>query len=479
MNVLMRNRIVLFLPLFLFFASGVRANNENIGLLAAIDIALAQSDFAHDLQEDIVLSKMGVAAAEHRFDTKLVPLSNIGYTQGTGSQQLGMEFRKELKTGASISYGVVGDRIDDNSGYVVENPTSAKAYVRISQGLFRRWGVKYNLVNLSAAELRDKEKAIHAERSKQTFVLNVVQKYYDVVQAKQLLKKTEKALERSREHLDSAKARQAVGLVSKVDVYRAELAALDAESMLQNQQRQKRKAVDSFRELLRLSEDTLFSVSGMIVQMTPVVSESWEEDLFKTRLDWQAHRVRAELNKLEIYKAQQDLTPDVGLSFTLERKGEGESIEEAVTLDQTNWSIQLEMLSSLDTFNEESVLIRKKIDKAKLRRSKEALSRQIKREVSEAFQDLIAEENDYQISIKRLKQAEMALDLAVTRYEKGLSDNLDVLDAETAYSEAGFGISRSLTGYNLASVSLAYKLGVLDRQWIEMSLKSTNAVNRK
>ncbi len=123
--------------------------------MQAIDFVLTGSDKARDLADSLILSEMDVATAEHFFDTKLVPLTSIGFTKGTGSQQLGMEFRKETSVGTSVSYGVVGNRIDDSSGYEVANSTNASAYVRVSQGLFRRWGTQYNLTDLNSAETAD------------------------------------------------------------------------------------------------------------------------------------------------------------------------------------------------------------------------------------------------------------------------------------------------------------------------------------
>lgn len=447
---------------------------ERWSLLQTIDLALSQSDAAHDLHDNLLLSRMEINTAGHRFDTRLVPLTNFGVRQGTGAQQLGLEFRKETDIGSSIAYGMVGNRIDDNAGYVVLNSTNAKAYVRISQGLFRRWGARYNLNDLSAAELRAKEEEIKTERAKQALILNAVKKYYDLVLAEQLLAKAERSLVRNKEHLNSAVSRQSVGLVSKVDVYRAELAVLDGESARENQLRQKQRGEDGFRELLRVADDEVLQVADTIDKMVPVIPESWEEELFLTRLDWQAYRVSVEINEVETFKAKRNLAPDIGLSFVLEQKGEGASAEEALTMDQTNWAIQLEMLSSLDSFNEENVLLKKKIEKAKLRRGEEALRRKITREAREAFQDLLAEERNHQLGIRRLQQAEMALDLAKTRYEQGLSDNLVVLDAETAFSDAEVNISRSMTAYNIAATVLAYNLGVLDRQWVEMSLDNVD-----
>jgi outer membrane protein TolC len=470
-----RWRIVQISAVFLCCALPPCQAAERTDLLQAIDLALSQSDTAYDLRDTLELSKMATAAAEHYFDTKLVPLTAIGLRQGTGSQQLGMEMRRETQTGTSLSYGLVGNRIDDSTGYVVENTTNTRAYVRLSQGLLRRWGSKYNLTDLNVAELRRKEQEILAERARQTLILTAVQRFYDVVLADQLMVKADKSLARSREHLNSATSRQSVGLVSKVDVYRAELAMLDAESVREGQIRQKERTADAFRELLRMGEDESVQADGTVTKMIPIVPESWEEELLSTRLDWQAHRVGVEIADLEIYKAKQNLSPDIGLSLTLEQRGDGNTVEDSLDMDQTNWSVQLQMLSPLDTFTEENALLRKKMEKAKLERTSAALQRKIRKEARSAFLDLVTEERNYQINLRKLHEAEMALDLAKTRYEKGLSENLEVLGAETAFSEAEINISRSLTACNIAAVTVAYNLGVLDRQWVQLALEKNAA----
>lgn len=443
---------------------------ETHTLLQAVDFALTGSDKAYDLKDNLALSKMDVAQAEHYFDTKLVPLTSIGFTQGTGSQQLGMELRKETRAGTSVSYGVVGNRIDDNTGYAVENSTNARAYVKVSQGLFRRWGERYNLAELTRTQLLSKEVEITVERERQTLIRSAVQKYYDLVLASQLETQSRKALERSREHLNSAISRQQVGLVSKVDVYRAELATLDAEIALENQHRSFQRSEDSYKELLRIGANDSIEVVKGVEKMSPIVPQHWEKGVWKTRLDWQAYRVKMKVNKVEVYRAEKNLSPDVGLSATVEQKGEGDSVEDALEMDQTNWAMQLELLSSLDTFDEQHALTRVKMEKAKLQREEAALKRRIIRETNDAFLDFLSAEKKHFISLKRLEQAGMALDLAKTRYEKGISNNLDLLDAEAAFSETETDIARALTAYNLAAVAFAYNLGVLDRRWIEASL---------
>jgi len=466
--------MVFVLPVCLLPEPVSATTSPDNALLQAVDLALTRSDNAMELKDSAVLGQMEIASAEHEFDTKIVPLTSLGFTEGTGTQQLGLEMQKEVETGATVKYGMVGTSYSDDSSYVLSNSANARAYVKVSQGLFRRWGSRYALNNLNVAQLRDKADEISAERSRQGLILSTVKMYYDLVLGRQLLQKYENAFQRAKEYLEAAKDRQAVGLVSKGDVYRAELAMLSAENGVDLQKRSVQRAHDQLFDTLRLTDAEPFVVSDEIRRMVPVIPDGWEDGIYQSRLDWQAQRVNIQINRLEMFQAERDLLPDVGLSFVVEQKGQGDDTEEALNLDETNWSVQLEMLSSLDSFSEQAALARKKIERGKIQRKTEALRRQIKREARDGFLDLVSAEKALDLNNKRLKQAEMALDLAKIRYEKGLTDNLEIMDAEAAFSDAEMEISRSLTQYNVAAVTLANNLGVLDRQWLEMSLPDVN-----
>jgi len=440
-------------------------------LLDFVHVALLQSDTALDVRDSLELSEIDVDLAEHQFDTRIVPLTSIGFTEGTGSQQLGVELIKEVETGTNITYGVVGNRVDENSDYVIENQNSASAYVRVSQGLFRRWGKKYNLTSLDVARLRNELAIIDADRQMQSLVLTTSKKYYNLLLEDKLLRQSQQALIRSREHLESAASRQSVGLVSKVDVYRAELAALGAEGMLQAQERRREQAYDDFKEQLHLPVETELEWRQSIDMIMPVLPEEWERTVLANRLDWQEYLMKVQIAKREMYKVERDMLPDVGLSFTLEQRGEGDSMEEAIDLNDTNWSFQVQMNSPINDRAEKSALLRKQLEMSRLRREGETLRRKIRREIKDGFAELQMAEQRHQVSRRQLEQAKLASDLAKSRYEKGLSDNLDMLDAESALSDAELATSRSLVEYNNAAIQLAYVMGILNTEWLRVSVR--------
>ncbi len=474
----MPNEITMFFRsvLFLLVLGSIQPPEPAVALqehelLSFVSLAMRQSDDAFTARDEKVLGKLDVAIAEQQFVTKIVPLTTIGFTEGTGSQQLGIEFQRELEAGTEVTYGVVGNRLEESSDYVIENSHSAKAFVRISQGIFRRWGQEYNLTGLDVARLQNNLSEMIADHALQTITLETVRKYYALLLEDHLLKKSKEALRRSKEHLESAKSRQSVGLVSKVDVYRAELAALSAENMLHNQQRSRQRALDDFREQLGLEEDGALNWHESIQKILPVLPEDWESTVLNNRLEWRKYQTSLKIAERQMYKAKRDLLPDIGVSLTLEQRGEGDSIEMATEFDQTNWAFQVQMNSSLNSKTEEAAVTRKSIEQARLRREGKALRRKIMREVKDGLADLKTAELQHQLNMQQLKQAELALDLAKIRYEKGLSDNLDMLDAEAAFSDAELAISRSLVAFNDAAVHLAYTMGILDIDWLQMSVK--------
>lgn len=440
-------------------------------LLDFVHVALLQSDTALDVRDSLELSEIDVDLAEHQFDTRIVPLTSIGFTEGTGSQQLGVELIKDVETGTNITYGVIGNRVDESSDYVVANRNSASAYVRVSQGLFRRWGKKYNLTSLDVARLRNELAVIDGDRQMQSLVLTTSKKYYNLLLEDKLLRQSQQALTRSREHLESAVSRQSVGLVSKVDVYRAELAALDAEGMLQAQERRRELAYDDFKEQLHLPVETELEWRRSIDKIMPVLPEEWERTVLNNRLDWQEYLMKVQISKREMYKVERDMLPDVGLSFTLEQRGEGDSMEEAIELNDTNWSFQLQMNSPINDRAEKSALLRKQLEMSRLRREGDTLRRKIRREIKDGFAELQMAEQRHQVSRRQLEQAQLASDLAKSRYEKGLSDNLDMLDAESALSDAELATSRSLVEYNNSAIQLAYVMGILNTDWLRVSVR--------
>jgi outer membrane protein TolC len=454
--------------LMLLIAPALTSASEQLGLIEFVRLALRQSDQSYALLDSVATAGLDLAAAAHEFDVTWVPLARIGSFSGDGRQELGLEARAKTFSGTTISTGFVGSRTESDT-LELSNSHSLRAYVKLSQGLFRRWGEKYSRANLTQAELRQTYQQLRSARGKQTLILNAVRRYYEAVLAQKLIDVSEQALKRSRKILASARARQTAGLVSKVDVYRAEVSTLNTQSALEDRRRALNNALEDLHEQIGLSGIKRFKIDSQINELAPVLTPDLENDALTLRPDWLAHQTQMDMSALSIYKAERDLLPDLSLNLVLEQKGLGDSIEEAGHLDQTDWSIQLEMRSTLDNFHEKNTLSRERIEAAKLRREGNSLKRSVQRDVRKAMQDLLADERRHRISLRKLEQARLALELAQIRYERGLGDNLDLVSAESSLADAELEILRTRVTYNIGAVELGYAVGVLNLQWLDLA----------
>jgi len=462
----------------LISANASSESPDKLDLIQYVSLSLERSDAAFNLKDTLIFSGFDVLLAENQFQTHLIPLANFGVSTTTGTQTLGIEARRTNEFGTTFSAGVVGTQFNSNN-IAIENDYSTRAFIRLSQGLFRRWGRDYNRSGLTAAEIEQRKAQMIARKKRQDIILSSVRAFYQSLLSFQLVDKTEQALTRVQKHLESARARQSVGLVSMVDVYRAELALLDMENNLKDQRRIHVRNMEDLHERLALELSNGLIIERNITRITPVIPEDWAQRLLEYRPDWQVHIIEREKSRLSMYRSEQNLLPDLSLNVLLEKIGVGNSIEDASKLEQNNWAVQLELASTLDKLKEKTELARERNKTARLVRNGRALKRHIQREARDAFEDIVAEDRRHRISRERFTQAEKALELSKIRYQRGLSSNLDVLDSEVAYSKAELDILNTLVAYNIAAVRLGRSLGILDLNWLKISLKPIDGADKK
>lgn len=464
-----RQRMILIV--IILFAGCLPASALSLDLVAYADLVLRQSDTALNIRDSLVERRLDVELAENQYEIQFVPLVSLGVQQGTGAQTFGFEARRQTAFGPQFTAGVRGDqRFSDE--FVLTDSHSVSAYIRVSQGLFRRWGEEYIRAPLTRAELTAEREQISAIRRRQDLLLSAVQTFQNTVLSALLVERTGQAMKRAQANVEVARSRQSVGLVSKVDVYRAELALLTAEDNFRDQERNHLRDVEALYEMAGRIPDGRLQPNSTIGAMVPVLPDDWEDELLTYRLDWQSHLVDRRLNALAIHVAERDTRPDVRLSVEVSQRGLGDGFDAATRSGDAEWAILLNLESSLGNVGERAALSRELTSASRLARDEVALNRKIRREAREAWEDVIAEDRRRDIVRQRLEQAESALELAQMRYERGLSDNIDVLDAELAFSDAEMDVARVQINYNLAAVRLAHAVGVLDLDWLDLALEA-------
>lgn len=266
-------------------------------------------------------------------------------------------------------------------------------------------------------------------------VLSVKQAYYGLLLARRALEVVRESDSTIGRHVERVRAMYRKGLVSKLDLLRAEV----QQSNLQPQVIRMQNAVDLARYRLNLVLDR-----GLEEPVDPTDSLAYRAmDLDSAALVRQALSGRPELAQVEIARKIADraalisysgLQPSLVLMADYSySKGQGFSGEEW----QKNWDVGV--AASWTLFDGGSALGRIKEARSNARRvllARGQVENYVKLEVTAGILAARVGEKAIASQVKAVEQAGEALKMAQARYESGQATNLDVLDAQLALTQA-------------------------------------------
>ena len=88
------------------------------------------------------------------------------------------------------------------------------------------------------------------------------------------------------------------------------------------------------------------------------------------------------------------------------------------------------------------------------------LSSQIAGDVRKAYLDVEATASQVEVALRNQSVARQTLDLTRQRYDAGISDNVEVVQAQESTAVAALDYINSVFAHNLAKLSLAREIGV-------------------
>lgn len=263
---------------------------------------------------------------------------------------------------------------------------------------------------LAAAEraLQDAENGIR---------LQVEATYYTLLEAAETVKNKEAALERARENLRLAKARQEAGTAARVEVLAQELAVNQAEVELETARNSYEKARLDFNRLLGLPLETK-------VELTDEFSFAPLDIALEEFLDRELKGNSTILNATDALKLAQVNLEQAGRFYT----------PNVYTYRKAAFAVQQAEAAVQRTETQVEVAVRK------------------------AYLDLSSAAAAYPLAEKGLELARERERLVRLQYEVGLATSLELKAAEDALAEAEAGVLSAIHRYNLAKTPFKYHL---------------------
>jgi outer membrane protein len=461
----------------MLWATGVCAQPAPmLTLQQAVDEALVRNERIlnqHDATEQAVL---GVRLARNTFQPKVTPnvLGSFGQTD-INSQNYRLDVSQKFISGTEVRLGV-GTSTAQIPALVGEPERDIRFYnadttFTLSQPLLRGFGPGVARRGLSGAEWRRSDADRQQRLTEQQVALEVASAYYRLVAQQSLVDVARQSLERARRLRNASEAKLDAGLVSQLDVLRAQQLVTQAEMQFFDAE----SSVDDARDRLLF---VLGRDPGATVSVATDLPRPGEEPLhvdsavataLENRLDLKSLAASGADAERQVTFVKNQLRPQFDVNVAYTRRQTADSFVHSFGIDRfqlaTFFTIAMPVDRTPQLIDYQNALI----ERDRRRRDLVTFGRRIADDVKRAIRErdrlvrgLAGAENSVAIGQKEVEVAQL-------RYERGLSNNLDVVTAEGNLLAAESRRIQVLADSMVAGLSLRAILGVLNPRNMELS----------
>jgi len=306
--------------------------------------------------------------------------------------------------------------------------------------------------------------ALEYERARNELILQVTSAYLNVARADAFVRVAEEALKNAQERLRITRTQLDTGVASRFDLLRAETQVAQSEQALLNARNQAEIARAALNNLLGRDLNTPVQIA--MPEALPLM-QSVELGILIQQAQQQRPEVRAaernlELAKVNIRVAQRGALPTLALN------GQWNFNLTPTVFNPRRQIFTATAILSFPVFDGG-------ITRARVAQAREDLDiaeinlQQVKDgvalEVRTAYLNLRDAQQRLEVARKGLEQATEALRLARIRYEAGVSPQLEISDAELAYTQAQTNLVNAQFDYLTAYAALQKAVGTIGERY--------------
>lgn len=445
------------------------AQSTTVSLAQAVEEALARNDRLVDQQDITAQAELGLRLAKSAFRPKIVPNINGSFGQtDISSQNYRVDVTQRLTTGTELRLGV-GTSTAQIPGTLATSEADILFYnadttLTLSQPLLRGLGRSVARRSLTGAELRQADAARQRAMAEQQVSIEVASAYYGVVAQQAFVAVSKQSVQRSITLRDASEAKLTAGLVSQLDVLRAQQLVSQAQLQLFDAQSATDDAKDRLLFLLGRQPGEEIQVDA---QVPGAVDEPLELDAamalaVQKRLDL---RGRAEAGidaEGQVAWAKNQLLPQVDVNLALTRRGTSPSFTDSFGLDRFQFATFFTIAMPVDRTAQQVDFQNAMIERNRRRREVTTLERQIRDDVRRSLRDRDRLQRQVLAAQTAVDVSRQEVEVAQMRYDKGLSNNLDVVTAESGLLSAESRRIQALVDSAIMRLRLRAVLGILD-----------------
>lgn len=455
---------LLFFCLFSFFS--LTAQEEEcidpiqLTLGTAIERALAENRQLANVYQTAEQSEFGVILNKGEFDLAIIPSGDAGYVGGgkAGSGPTvgaGVEFYKKFVLGTEIS---IQPRV-----IKAAHAFTSQLNCSIRQPLLRNNSRIENLASLRAAEYSQRSALRTLLSAQINTVLRTIQALYDVKRQEEALALDKETYNRLKHFWESSKRKEKIGLCDSMDLYRAEIEYKNAENNLAQSLDRLQDVHDALKDILAYPLNIPIEVEVPITYHPITLSQDeaiaialqYRQEVYQAWDQLQESRRLACVAKERIW-------PDISLVLDFSSNGCEETFTQAFCRRrESRWGIGIASSTDLDRTADKIAFQNSlyAIDSAErgYAQVRDNVELEVKR-VLRGFESTLVKMQNYE---EQIKSAQGGLYLAKIKYERGLGNNFDVIQAEKTLKSAQASKIGVMIEHIVGEYKLLAALGIL------------------
>jgi outer membrane protein len=436
-----------------------RPENTTISLDRAIEIALSQNLSLSRTRLNVKDSSLTLQSKKADFDLKIVPTGLFKYTSGTqGEWHAGATLSKKTAEGMTVS--IIPEVVNRTEGY------EAGIGMTLNMPLLRGLG-KENVMDAVYSGLFAFEKArLSFQKQQVDIVMQTVTAVYGCIKTQQQILFLENQTKGLRDHLALAKIKEKNGLITGIDLYRAEIRIKEVQDELATLREEYANALDQVKEVLALPFGGSITVSAPVdprpVDISPEQAQQIAMD----------NRIELEQSQLSIREAERKralaknyLLPQLDMNVQYNRFAD----KTISTLPDDNWTVSLSSNTDLFRTVESNEYERSKISDRQAKLDYQELKEKITKDVRTQLNSLDKQRRLIQISREQIVQTTGKLKLSESKFRHGMGNNFDILESQTQLQRAETNMLFETINYIIGTYRLRSVLGTLvTRDNVEM-----------
>jgi outer membrane protein TolC len=310
----------------------------------------------------------------------------------------------------------------------------------------------------AAFDLRIEEARLRADILRVT--ANTKSAYYTMLLAEKIIEVTAEAVQRDQTLVEASQALFKAGLVTKRDVFSAEIILAQDSARLVSAQADLESAKNILLDVLGLPFATTVLLLDKDISFQPVslALDMWITTAIEHRPE--ILEIEEELGKswLNIRVEKNALLPRLDLVASYERFQGDSTLGEAFDFSGEGWSAGLVFSVPIGNVAAKSTLARAEIEHARLQQRLVQTKRQIELEVRAAVIKLSRSLERMKVLIAGVEQAQGKLEFAKARFVLGLATNLDITDVQEDLLDAETDLLSAIVGYNIGLAELEARI---------------------